>query len=80
MKYISSKSGYAHRLYVFRLEGDENTLSDAVLVSMADGMSRERALEVEEKRIHPGHFGGEVTRRPGRKSREIYAKIKVYTD
>ena len=57
MKITSVKPGYAHKVVEATLEGDEPSLPSEVLVMMADGVSRERALDIHAKKGHPGHFG-----------------------
>lgn len=57
MKITSVRPGYAHKVVEADLEGDEASLPPAVLVMMADGVSRERALDIHAKKEHPGHFG-----------------------
>jgi hypothetical protein len=81
MKYIKGASGYAHKWGVYLLDTDEINLPDQVLISMADGIKKERAIEIYEQKLHPGHFGGVVEKREGKVNKDnTYAKIKVYTD
>ena len=90
MKFVKrSTSGYAHNLHFVLLENDENAYPEARLVTMADRHGELSDAEWKEIQAydgadagrHPGHFGGTVTRKPGRKHRtRVYARIKVYTD
>jgi len=57
MKIIKKVSGYAHITVDAELEGDEATLNKEVLVMMADGIPRERAIAKFAAKEHPGHFG-----------------------
>jgi len=57
MKITRKIPGYAHITVDAQLEGDEATLNKEVLVMMADGISRERAIAKFAAKEHPGHFG-----------------------
>ena len=74
-------SQYGRRVHVVRLEGpEEHAMSDADLITLVDSMNRDE-FERRRKASHPGHFGGMVEKRPGRKVRQfVYARVTVYID
>lgn len=80
MRFIRQDSGYHHNIHIVELEGDENCLPDGVLITMADGLPREEALEIHVNKGVPPHFGGSVERRRGKRTRKMYARISVCTD
>ena len=75
MKCIFRKSQYGMNIYIVELKDDEVGLPDAILISMADGVSKEKAIGYYANNKHPSHFGGTIERLLNNK-----ARITVYID
>jgi hypothetical protein len=56
-----NRNSRVNHYYEVELEGDETDLPDLVLISMADGVSREDAIESFRQKSYR-HFGGTVSR------------------
>lgn len=84
MKILKKVSGYAHYVATVILDDEETNLPNEILISMADGHSKESAIKCfygrldGAVRLHPGHFGGIVNKY--KENGKNMARIKVYTD
>ncbi len=81
MEILKIARGYARTTYICRLAAGEHLMSEHELVTLADNRGDYDELYRCLEASHPGHFGGNVEIRRGRKDRKTYyARIAVYID
>jgi len=81
MRIVKCSNGYARKTVIALLEGDEVDLPNGVLMMMCDGRDRKVAQEIFDAKEHPGHFGGQLERKPGKKTKSlVFIKATIYTD
>lgn len=80
MRRISKQNLYGKNVHLVELSQEELQLPHPVLVSMADGHSKNSALECHEKQQHPGHFGGKVEYRRSLPNGGMLTNITVWID
>lgn len=82
MEIVKRHSGYGTHYYIARLTDEELSWPDLRLITAADraGQLTDEEWERIDNGTHPGHFGGHVEKRGGRRTSATYAKISVYFD
>ena len=83
MEIVRRINGYGTNHYIARLTEEEIAWPDLRLITYADRAGRltnEEWEQIDKGGVHPGHFGGNVEKRGGRRTSATYAKISVYFD